>query len=73
MRAQIALLESLICFAMLGSATAALFNFYSASPVPEPSAEYAAIASLESAYFYNSSMHACIESGAYSTNDSKSV
>jgi hypothetical protein len=66
MRAQLAILESVICIVLLSSASFSLLDSLSSEPLPESSQYQYAIFGLMAAYESNSSMHNCISSGAYS-------
>ncbi|MCL5680113.1 MAG: hypothetical protein M1465_02115 [Candidatus Marsarchaeota archaeon] len=66
MRAQLAMLESVICIVLLGSAFFTLLDSLSHSPIPEPSQYAYAVFSIMSAYESNSSMRYCINTGTYS-------
>ena len=67
MRAQLALLESVICMVLLFSAAYSVFIPASEEPSQFPSPLGPALFSLVSVYENNQSMHTCMNSGIYSS------
>ena len=67
MKAQLAILESVICMVLLFSAAYSVFIPASEEPSQFPSQLGPALFSMVSVYENNQSMHACIDSGTYSS------
>lgn len=65
MKAQLAILESLICIVILAGASYAVFAVYAYYTIPFPSRVSSAIFSIASVYTGNSTMAKCVDSHSY--------
>ncbi|MEM0154255.1 MAG: hypothetical protein QW814_00250 [Methanothrix sp.] len=65
MKAQLAMLESIICISILAMASYTVFDLYLYNSIPMPSRINSAIFSLSSVYMGNSSISKCIDANSY--------